>query len=708
MKKFIFLSLALVLMPVFGLNATGLTVSNPHSWSSPEYGTIEKASVKITPMGAFVKYNMFLEFSARDTWFSKQADSLEVNYVFDLPGKSIITDSWLWVDDTLVKADLIEKRKATMIYEDIVKRRRDPSLLTKESENSYKLLIYPMAPAKSRKVMIEFMVPADFDGVNYTASTALVNNLLNCGKAFSILKSYKLGFAGNNEFNNPVLIGDEGNYVFSADTDIDLGETQAAIISTDDTKVHSEKLNIEFDFKNDVYLSTVNFFGEDYYQLMLNLQNVTDFNNTKRRIAVIIDHTNLNTYYTYTNMLNALKSNLLENYNSSDEFNIIISNLNPKMMSNTWMKLDLNTVDSIFNVISNQTFVNYSNTPELFKQTFSYIDQTFDANTETDILTLSSSNSLADISVANQLLSDLSIQNKHKTKVYTYNYSSCYNYVNKSYYYGNEYFYINLARNSGGEILSYVYNYPHLNNLFALMQPFNESTKDLVTYMDKGIMFDRYNNFDSKLFRNGIFTEFGKFEGEFPLNALVNIKLNGKLYSKKFHINESDISAEKYNIHQPWSGYWLREQEALPSVTNAKANEIISWSRQSRVLCNLTAFLALEPSMNPNPSEDDINTDVEDATQTDFGSFSMQPNPASSNVTIKLNLNDGIDISMVDIFIYDSMGRKVKTINPLDLSGKSFNWNLIDDNGNLVPSGIYIVQINTPNGNLTMNLAVVR
>ena len=84
---------------------------------------------------------------------------LEAVLNFSLPKNSIVNDSWLWIDSTIIKAKILDRWTASTIYENIVNRRRDPSILTKEGNDRYILRIYPLIMGASRKIKINYLVP---------------------------------------------------------------------------------------------------------------------------------------------------------------------------------------------------------------------------------------------------------------------------------------------------------------------------------------------------------------------------------------------------------------------------------------------------------------------------------------------------------------------------------------------------------------------
>jgi len=111
------------------IQAQNLTVLNPETWIWGE-STIEEAQFTIQPSGIYMEVGMYLTFSARaaqyisynnkDTVdFEQSPIDLETELRFDLPLGSMVTDSWLWIHEDIIQADIEERWHATRIYEEI-------------------------------------------------------------------------------------------------------------------------------------------------------------------------------------------------------------------------------------------------------------------------------------------------------------------------------------------------------------------------------------------------------------------------------------------------------------------------------------------------------------------------------------------------------------------------------------------------------------
>ena len=80
----------------------------------------------------------------------------------------MISDSWLWIEGEPEKALILDRWTASAIYEGIVERRRDPSILTKIGPTSYELRVYPLTSNMPRKVKITYLVPANWSASQVT------------------------------------------------------------------------------------------------------------------------------------------------------------------------------------------------------------------------------------------------------------------------------------------------------------------------------------------------------------------------------------------------------------------------------------------------------------------------------------------------------------------------------------------------------------
>lgn len=75
---------------------------------------------------------------------------IEGTFIFPLPANASISEFSLYIGGKKVEGEILEKDKARQIYEDIVRRMKDPALLEYIGRNMFQARVYPI-PAKGEK-----------------------------------------------------------------------------------------------------------------------------------------------------------------------------------------------------------------------------------------------------------------------------------------------------------------------------------------------------------------------------------------------------------------------------------------------------------------------------------------------------------------------------------------------------------------------------
>jgi Ca-activated chloride channel homolog len=81
---------------------------------------------------------------------------LEGYYIFPLPANAVIKKFSMWVDGKELEAELLDAKKARKIYEDIVRKQRDPALLEYMGKGLFKARIFPIEPRSEKRVKISY------------------------------------------------------------------------------------------------------------------------------------------------------------------------------------------------------------------------------------------------------------------------------------------------------------------------------------------------------------------------------------------------------------------------------------------------------------------------------------------------------------------------------------------------------------------------
>ncbi len=93
--------------------------------------------------------------------------NLEAVYVFPLPENASISDFAMMINGKRMSGELVEKGKARGIYEDIVRRMKDPGLLEHLGGNLFRVSVFPVPANGLQKIELEYSQTLAFDGGLY-------------------------------------------------------------------------------------------------------------------------------------------------------------------------------------------------------------------------------------------------------------------------------------------------------------------------------------------------------------------------------------------------------------------------------------------------------------------------------------------------------------------------------------------------------------
>ena len=80
----------------------------------------------------------------------------EGSYLYPLPGEAVFQNFSLWMGEREIRGEVMQADEARGIYEEIVRRRRDPALLTLASHGLVRAQVFPIAPGETRKVILRY------------------------------------------------------------------------------------------------------------------------------------------------------------------------------------------------------------------------------------------------------------------------------------------------------------------------------------------------------------------------------------------------------------------------------------------------------------------------------------------------------------------------------------------------------------------------
>ena len=702
MKRIIILTITLFVIALQSNAYNRLRILNPRAWGS-DIGSISHCYIHVQPKGLYVQYDVVLSFTAQNTYHSND-DLLEVELFFDLPEGAIINDSWLMINDSIVPADLIDRWTANAIYEGIVDRQKDPSILYKHSPTNYELRIFPIKKSQDRVAGISYLLPVQWNSNSVQAE--LPFDILNLSE--SNVQTV-ISFPEDLQTNRIQFDGEE--------MDLELHEHEffgnAKFMMEVRSRDYLSNPSIAFDspMKEGIFINQTTYKGEGYYQLAMLPSAILDIENNEK-LVVLVDYDVSKTNYSKSDLVQQIK-NQLHSFSSKDSFMLYYSDGVAKSLGSQWVSCDSSTIESML-IGLDEKIGNYSVLPSLLITATSFIN---DRANEGKIILAGASDQAGDYKIANSIMEDIHEITETLPEFYIAdiaNTSVNHFYQGGNYYYGNEYLYMLLTRQSNGTLES-VNKSGTLNAVVS--KAFQSiggmiSTVDLYTTLNDGFCYGRYMNanVDQGIYLNQPVTQVGKYIGDFPFEVSFSGVYNDTPFSYKKTIDETLITEADSIISKCWSGRFIEVLESQANTTES-IHEIVNHSMNNRILSKYTAFLTLEPGMEIEPDKDEEDEFVihvdENVFQDSELAVSAYPNPFRDKITITFQIPESIESEQVIIRIYNIMGQIVNHIVvPKGYSGREYSyvWDKTNHSAEGIAAGQYVVVITGPGFSKSINV----
>ncbi len=684
MKTKIILIALLLFNCGYSYSTNQLQIINPQGWWSSYSAKIYEAELQIKPIGSYIENNLYLTIGLASP-FVDNSVQLEINLDFDLPMNSMIIDSWLWIEGVPKQAEILDRWTASNIYEEIVDRRKDPSLLVKNGANQYKISIYPLKPNETRKFKITYLTPANWS-----------KNQIVCEYPYGILKylsenktKLTVYAYSNLTFGNFEILNSDLNFTEFSNTEYGSGLK---------TELFYQDLGVASIVCHDSNNSPVKVYKygtneEGIYQISIMPSEVIELESSSKKVCYLVDFDKLYVSSSQDKILSYISSAIGNSLSEKDSFNIIFSNLELEVAFETWKSA---TKSNIEEAIAGVKLSDYSNLIQLLAKGINFVKAEGGSG---NIVLLTNNSVFEGIDKTNQIIYDLNTLNSNKTQIDVINYTNdYYNYywIGNGYFYGNEYLLTNIARTNSGNYFNYYDEVGSKSLAGFISETINSSANssiknfDINTDLETGYCYGRINmNSDSYgLNLNKTISQIGKYKGQFPINIEFSGEIESTSFHKEFKISESEITESDSLLETLWIGFDIMQLER-ESQSSDVINEIIFESVSNRILSNYTAFLCLEDSINIENPEDPENPDIP-VNSKDIKSspneIKAYPNPFSTNIDIYLTSKGEIQ----SLEIYNIMGQCIKSFEIIS-GQKRYSWDGKNNNGSEVPEGIYLV-----------------
>jgi Ca-activated chloride channel family protein len=148
--------------------ADGIIIPDPPPWPDPPplrntWLTILYHRVNVSIRDRVAITHVEQEFLNEHDW------DAEGTYVFPLPDDAVVSNFVMWVDGEPIEGRILEADEARAIYEETVRRRRDPALLEYVGRDAVQARVFPIPPGAARKIELEYtqLLPVDAGLVRY-------------------------------------------------------------------------------------------------------------------------------------------------------------------------------------------------------------------------------------------------------------------------------------------------------------------------------------------------------------------------------------------------------------------------------------------------------------------------------------------------------------------------------------------------------------
>lgn len=673
------------------LAQNSLTIEHPQVWwFFEDTGTIEEAVFTMKPQGLYLEVGCYLEISYPENDYGVE-DSLEIIFDFNLPQGAIVNDSWLWVGEVIVRAELWDIWTAQQTYEEIVDRQQDPSILYRLPDGSYQLRIFPLVEQESRRIKINYLIPYNWE--EETLQAALPMEFLQTSK--QSVDQFRVLFYPDASFPD-YWITQDPELEFEYINDPEFGPCQELQLTTPYESDLGLSLSLPTQ-QEGIFVGEYSEGGDQFYQLAVMPEAFIDFG-VHKNLCVLINHKHENSTADYWEMLAFLESSLKDHLEEADQFYIIVStNQGDLVASDTWIPAHPDSIAAAIETVSSVALVDNPNSlSSLLSTGYDFIKNTEGYG---EILLLNNDDPYLNTTTANQVMDQL-IADWDEVPVYVCDYQNLeYNsvWVNGTIYVGNQYFNLYFSLLTGGDVVSVQGDGITLTSgLEQLFSQFGRIFGDFELYPDvqNGFTYQRFNvsNLTAGIINEPIF-QVGKYVGEFPMEVEFFAIHNGTVFEHTFLIEASEVVPLDTLAEEIWVGNYLQAIESDGNSTTEIAH-IIDVSIDERVLSKYTAFIALDPILGGEGCyeclnfEDEIiviNTKEEEQPALEFKVF---PNPFSDQVNIHLG---GAVAKRFTIF--NAQGQLVQT-----LAGNQRSWDGRDASGHYLPVGIYFLVAELENG----------
>ncbi len=129
-----------------------------------DFGVVKlRSSVTATVSGRVAQVEI-------EEWFENRGGTLgEGDYLYPLPGEAVFSNFSLFQGDEELRGETLNATEARKIYEEIVRRKKDPALIELIGNGLVRARIFPIQPGETRKITLRYsqVLPRAGDALTY-------------------------------------------------------------------------------------------------------------------------------------------------------------------------------------------------------------------------------------------------------------------------------------------------------------------------------------------------------------------------------------------------------------------------------------------------------------------------------------------------------------------------------------------------------------
>jgi Ca-activated chloride channel family protein len=173
-----------VTMALAALSAGGLRAQG---WIQPDRPILRGGPPSVVRVSSTVRTRIegrVARVEVEEQFRNGGAGLAEGTYLYPMPGEAVFTDFSLWMGETEVRGEMMSAEAARGIYEEIVRRVRDPALLTLEGHGLIRARVFPLQPGETRRVVLRYTQVLQRSGDALRLRYAIGDRVMTAGRGY--------------------------------------------------------------------------------------------------------------------------------------------------------------------------------------------------------------------------------------------------------------------------------------------------------------------------------------------------------------------------------------------------------------------------------------------------------------------------------------------------------------------------------------------